>query len=190
MFYLIGLGNPGKEYETSRHNTGRMAVDYFKSHTSPARQQGGNLKSAKIIESSEFMNNSGKAVAKFIKTNLSRAKAGKTAEKLIVVYDDIDLPLGTMKISFNKGSGGHRGVESVIKAVKTREFTRIRIGIAPTTPGGKLKKPQGEKAVLDFILGNFKPKEMEILKQVFKKTSEAIQTIIEEGREKTMNEFN
>ncbi len=183
MFYLIGLGNPGKEYETSRHNTGRMAVDYFKSHTSPARQQGGNLKSAKIIESSEFMNNSGKAVAKFIKTK-------KSAEKLMVVYDDIDLPLGTMKISFNKGSGGHRGVESVIKAVKTREFIRIRIGISPTTPSGKLKKPEGEKKVLDFILGNFKPKEAEILKKIFKRVTEAIEVILEEGREIAMNQFN
>lgn len=174
MFFIIGLGNPGKEYSESRHNAGRMAVEHFKSKPHPK---------VTIIESSEFMNNSGKAVAKFVKSK-------KAAENLIVVYDDIDLPLGAMKISWNKGSGGHRGLESVIKAVKTKEFTRIRIGISPTTPSGKLKKPQGEKKVLDFILGKFSPKEKEILKKVFKKASDAISTIVLSGREKAMNEFN
>lgn len=129
------------------------------------------------------MNNSGKAVGQIIKSK-------KAAQNLIVIYDDIDLPLGTLKISYNKSSGGHRGLESVIKAVKTIEFTRIRIGIAPTTPSGKIRKPEGDKKVLDFILGKFTPKESEILKKIFKKSSDAIQTIIEEGREKAMNMFN
>lgn len=175
MFYLVGLGNPGNEYKESRHNTGRMAVDFFVKKKSN--------KKIKIIESAEFMNNSGKAVAKIIKTQ-------KSAKNLIVVYDDLDLALGTIKISYNKSSGGHRGVESIIKSIKTREFLRIRIGIAPTTPTGKLKKPQGEKAVLDFILGEFKPKETEIIQKTFKKVSEAIECIVEEGREKAMNVFN
>jgi PTH1 family peptidyl-tRNA hydrolase len=175
MFYIVGLGNPGEEYAESRHNTGKMAVNFFNQKTPN--------KKIKVIESNEFMNHSGKAVAKIVKTK-------KAAEKLIVVYDDIDLPLGSMKISYNKSSGGHRGLESIIKSLKTKEFTRVRIGIAPTTPGGKLKKPQGEKAVLDFILGKFKPTEMELLKKVFKKVAEAAQVIAEEGREKAMNQFN
>lgn len=129
------------------------------------------------------MNNSGRAVGKMIKSK-------KAAEKLIVVYDDIDLPVGSLKISYNKSSGGHRGLESIIKTLKTQEFIRIRIGIAPTTPSGKLKKPSGEQKVLDFILGKFKPTEMEVLKKVFKKATEAIQTLVEEGREKAMNQFN
>lgn len=173
MFYIIGLGNPGEEYKDSRHNAGRQAIANLKSQNS-------NLK---IIESPEFMNNSGKAVAKIIKSK-------KMAENLIVVYDDIDLGLGTIKISYDKGSGGHRGLESIIKAVKTREFTRIRIGISPTTPKGKVKKPEGEQKVLDFILGNFSTSQKEILKKVFKTVSEAIVTIVEEGREKAMNVFN
>lgn len=175
MFYLIGLGNPGEEYVDSRHNTGKMAVDFF-------NQKNPNKK-IKTIESGEFMNNSGRAVGKTIKSK-------KAAEKLIVVYDDIDLPVGSLKISYNKSSGGHRGLESIIKTLKTKEFIRIRIGIAPTTPSGKLKKPSGEQKVLDFILGKFKPTEMEVLKKVFKKVNEAIQTIVEEGREKAMNVFN
>lgn len=178
MFYIIGLGNPGEEYKESRHNTGKMAVAYFQ-----ARNSKSQIRNLKIIESEEFMNNSGKAVAKVIKTK-------KAAEKLVVVYDDIDLPIGTMKISYNKSSGGHRGVESIIKALKTKEFIRIRIGIAPTTPGGKLKKPDTEKKVLDFILGKFKPTETEILKKIFKKVSEAIPVIAEEGYERGMNRYN
>lgn len=129
------------------------------------------------------MNNSGRAIAKFIKTK-------KAAENLVVIYDDIDLPLGTMKISYNKSSGGHRGLESIIKALKTKEFTRIRIGISPATPKGKIKKPKGENKVLDFILGKFKPTELEILKKIFKRSSEALKTLILEGRERAMNEFN
>lgn len=178
MFYLIGLGNPGEEYAESRHNTGKMAVNHFQIRNSKSE-----IRNLKIIESGEFMNNSGRAVGKMVKTK-------KAAEKLIVVYDDIDLPVGSLKISYNKSSGGHRGLESIIKTLKTKEFLRIRIGIAPTTPSGKLKKPSGEQKVLDFILGKFKPTEMEVLKKVFKKATEAIQTIVEEGREKAMNQFN
>ena len=176
MFYLMGLGNPGEEYKESRHNTGRMAVDYLKSKIL-------NLKSIKVIESGEFMNNSGRAVAKVIKTK-------KQAENLIVAHDDIDLPLGALKISFNKGTGGHKGLDSVVKAVKTKEFVRVRIGIAPTTPSGKIKKPQGEDKVLDFILKSFKPAEITVLKKVFRRSSEAIETIVTSGHEMAMNKFN
>lgn len=175
MFYVVGLGNPGEEYKDSRHNTGRMATEFFDSKN--------ENKKVKVVVPDTFMNHSGKFVAKFIKTQ-------KAAQKLIVVYDDLDLALGAMKISYNKSSGGHRGVESIIKSLKTQEFIRIRIGIAPTTPSGKLKKPKGEKDVLDFILGEFKPKEIEILKKTLKKVSEAIVCIVEESREKAMNVYN
>ena len=87
------------------------------------------------------------------------------------MHDDIDLPLGTLKISYNKGTGGHRGLDSVVKAVKTKEFARIRIGISPATPKGKIKKPQGEKAVIDFILNKFKPAELETIKKSSKKSA-------------------
>jgi len=182
MFYIIGLGNPGEEYKNSRHNAGRMAVELFSRLF--AKEQ---PKKATIIESSEFMNHSGRAVAKYIKSK-------KMTQSLIVIYDDIDLTLGTIKISYNKNSGGHRGLESVIKTLKTKEFTRIRIGTSPSasaeTSAGKAKKPQGEKKVLDFILGKFKPSEQFVLKKVFKTVSQAIQTMMEDGREKAMNQFN
>ncbi|MEK7635053.1 MAG: aminoacyl-tRNA hydrolase [Patescibacteria group bacterium] len=184
MFYIIGLGNPGDEYVGTRHNTGRMAVDFFekKNEISP--------KKLSIIHSNEFMNNSGKAVSKIIKSK-------KAAENLIVVHDDIDLPIGTMKISFNKGTGGHRGLDSIVKVVKTKEFVRIRIGVSPSNSKGVVKKPNknltpkaGEKAIIDFILNKFKPAEMEIMKKNFKKISEAIQTLVSDGRDRAMNTFN
>ena len=175
MFYIIGLGNPGEEYKESRHNTGCMVVNFF--------AQNNENKKVRIIYSDTFMNHSGKAVAKAMVSK-------KSFDNLIVVYDDIDLALGTIKISYNKSSGGHRGLESIIKTIGTKEFTRIRIGISPITPKGKLKKPQGEKAVLDFILGNFKLSEKEVLKKVFKKVSEALKLIVEEGRERAMNTYN
>ena len=102
----------------------------------------------------------------------------------------MDLALGKFKISFNKSAGGHRGVASIIKALKTQEFARIRVGISPATPSGKLKKPAGEKKVIDFILGNFKPKEFVVLKKLSKKISEAVSLIESEGIQLAMNRFN
>lgn len=173
MHIVVGLGNPGADYENTRHNTGRLAVEFLREKVS----------GIKILVPETYMNKTGGAVAKVVKSQ-------KAASKLIVVYDDLDLPLGALKISFNRSSGGHRGVESIIKALKTEAFIRIRIGISPSTPTGKLKKPKGEAEVEKFILGEFKPKEMEVLKKVFKKVSEAVAVIVEDGHVRAMTEFN
>jgi PTH1 family peptidyl-tRNA hydrolase len=118
-----------------------------------------------------------------------KIKNPKQAEKLIVVHDDLDLPLGKIKISFNRSSGGHKGLESIIKAIKTEGFVRVRVGICPTTPTGKNKKPNSSK-ILDFIVGPFKSAETEILKKVFKQTSLALDFLLTEGKEKAMGEIN
>lgn len=192
---IVGLGNPGEEYEGTRHNTGRMAVNFFahaaglggwkEDKKANAHVASGLVKKIAVVlvAPDTFMNKSGSAVSKFVKTQ-------KAAERLIVVYDDLDLPLGSMKLSFDRGSGGHRGVESITKAVKTKKFTRVRIGITPTTAGGELRKPQGEKAVNTFILDTFKGNDATELKKVFKKAAEAIECIVLEGREIAMNRFN
>ena len=171
MFYIVGLGNPGERYDETRHNAGRAAVT------------GLECAGAKVFTPDTYMNKSGEAVKPFI-------KSAKQAEKLIVVHDDLDLPFGSFKISFNKSSGGHKGVESIIKAVKTEGFVRVRVGISPTTPSGKMKKPSGEKAVGDFILAPFKKDDSLVFKKVAKKVSEALEMIISEGREKAMGAFN
>ncbi len=171
----MGLGNPGEEYKNTRHNTGRILVGMIEDKIK-------NVK-VKFVTPDTFMNNSGKAVAPLVKSK-------KDLKDFVVIYDDIDLPLGKTKISFNRSSGGHNGLGSIIKALKSEEFLRIRIGISPETPGGKLRKPKGEKAVLNFLLGEFKKPELETLKKLSKKVAEAIETIFTEGKDKAMSLFN
>ena len=196
MSYLIvGLGNPGEKYENTRHNTGRMALEYFaKAHDfsdwkadkkNKATVSKGNVGKSLValVSPDTFMNKSGNAVASFV-------KSAKAAERLIVAYDDLDLPIGVMKLSFDRGSGGHRGLESIMRAVKTKKFTRIRIGISPATASGASRKPSGEKAVNDFILTKFKPSELAELKKIFKKAAEAIEAIVTDGPMIAMNRFN
>lgn len=190
-----GLGNPGEEYLNTRHNTGRMALEEFakrykfsewkedaKANARISRGTiGKNL--VALVNPDTFMNKSGSAVGKFV-------KSVKAAERLVVFYDDLDLPLGKMKLSFDRGSGGHKGIESITRALKTKKFVRIRIGVSPTAASGKLKKPQGEREVVKFILTRFKPQELDELKRVFKRAGDALERIVTEGREIAMNEFN
>ena len=192
--FIIGLGNPGEKYKNNRHNAGRLVLQFI------ADRQGIEWKENKKLHALEtnakfdkskavfilpegMMNNSGKSVASLIKSK-------KDLMGLVVLHDDLDLPLGSIKISFARGSGGHRGVESIMRALKTREFARVRLGISPATPSGKLKKPQGEKAVIDFILSNFKPAELTMLKKVSKTVEKALGTFAAQGRERAMNLFN
>lgn len=175
MKLVVGLGNPGSEYEKTRHNAGRIVVNQVAKKLEDTK--------IKFITPDTFMNNSGKEVIKFVKSK-------KDLKDLVVIYDDIDLPLGKIKISFNRSSGGHNGLASIIKHVKSQEFLRIRIGITPTTPTGKMKKPTGEKAVLNFLLGEFKKSELDEMKKISKKVSEAIEMFYSEGMDKTMSLFN
>lgn len=194
-YVIVGLGNPGEEYDSTRHNTGRMLVEAFaKSQDADgfsfdkkanAQITSGSIKKEKytLMLPDTFMNKSGNAVARFV-------KSAKAAEHLVVVHDDLDLPLGRFKLSFNRGSGGHRGVESIKRAVKTEAFVRLRVGISKDAGKGKVKKPVGEDAVGDFILGKFKPAEVLEFKKVSKKVSEALALLVAEGRDAAMQEFN
>lgn len=174
---IFGLGNPGIEYEHTRHNIGARVLGAL------TEQGNKNKNKVTLVRPTTFMNQSGETVVKIIKNK-------KTAANLIVIHDDLDLPLGKFKISFGRGAGGHRGVESIIKKLKTKDFIRLRVGIAPTTPSGKLKKPVGEKAVIDFILGKFKPPEELKLKKLILKLVEALETLLTDGLQPAMNRFN
>lgn len=175
MKLVVGLGNPGKEYELSRHNTGRIMVGLVQKKLEGIK--------IKFLTPDNFMNNSGRAVAPLVKSK-------KDLKDLVVIYDDMDLPIGKMKISFNRSSGGHNGLGSIIKSLKSEEFLRIRIGISPATPKGKTKKPKGEKDVLKFLLGEFKEKELTELKKLSKKVAQALETIFTEGKDKAMSVYN
>lgn len=215
MWVIAGLGNPSEEYKNTRHNVGRMIVSSFakeENDFSFEESKQMNAQIAKGVVGKEkvtfvlpeaYMNKSGNVLAQFVTSTkkarhdsspTASAKRGESlarrAEKLVVVYDDLDLPLGTIKLSFGRGSGGHKGVESIIRAVGTKDFVRIRIGISTTTPGGKLKKPRGEKKVLDFIMGTFSKKEEKTLKKIFAFSTGAILSIITDGLSVAMNKYN
>lgn len=196
MHLIVGLGNPGKEYESTRHNVGRILVTRFaeksgfpefqkdaKANSQVARGAVGSKKVTLILPDT-FMNKSGNAVARYV-------KSAKAAKELMVVHDDIDLPFGAVRISFGRGDGGHRGIASVMRGIKTKDFIRVRVGVSPKSAKGVAKKPSGEKKVLAFILGAFTPSEKkEILKNVSARVSEILETAVSSGYEIAMNRYN
>ena len=150
-YVIVGLGNPKEEYKETRHNVGEMAVSYLREAWDfPDWEMDGRLNSlvskGKLPKLGEvflvlpqmYMNNSGKTLKGIV---TSKKKA---AEELVVIHDELDVPFGTVKISFNKSAGGHRGVQNIVSQIKTEEFARIRIGISGETKKG-IKKPEGEK---------------------------------------------
>ncbi len=210
-FIIVGLGNPGQEYEGTRHNTGRdMLFALAKSigavgnagefkadkkvRALVAKGEVGKGKASEsvtLIAPETFMNKSGLSVGPLINGIGAATKPNlKKAEKLIVIYDDFNLPIGSIRVSFNRSSGGHNGLESIIKAVKTEAFIRVRVGVAPEKANGTAKVPHGEKEIEKFILSPFKPAEALELKKVSKLVIGAIETIILESREKAMSIYN
>ncbi|MEK7610724.1 MAG: aminoacyl-tRNA hydrolase [Patescibacteria group bacterium] len=176
-FMIVGLGNPGPEYKETRHNTGRLVLEHWRAAQSwpewkfsaqtKALESRGRIgdETVTLLLPEGMMNKSGQSL---------KALAGKkkSLAQTIVVYDDLDLPFGKIKISFNRSSGGHRGLESVIKAVKSQEFIRLRVGI------GLKKKPAD---VVKFILGRFTPAERVKLKKIIPAATQALEQIIERG---------
>jgi len=191
MILIVGLGNPGKKYQKTRHNLGFRVIDefhkkrdvYFFSNFKLEKKiqaviSEGKFNDEKIILANPqtFMNLSGKSV----KSSVNFYKI--TRPGLVVIHDDIDLPLGKLRISKGRGAAGHKGVESIIKELKTKNFVRFRIGIQPKF--GKPKNPE------KFVLQKFNKEEEKIVKEVIKKTAEAIEFSLKTSLEKAMNRFN
>jgi PTH1 family peptidyl-tRNA hydrolase len=187
QWIIAGLGNPDHEYAGTRHNTGRDILSAIvkkegagewkddkklKAHVIKGELFG---KKATLLLPETYMNNSGLSFKTLVTSK-------KQAEQLVVLQDELDLPLGRVKISFGASAGGHNGIASVQRAIKTKDFVRIRIGISPSTSSGKLKKPDTEK-IVPFVLGKFKPAEEEKLKKVRKLVHEALKDLLQEGRE-------
>lgn len=194
---IVGLGNPGKEYEKTRHNAGRRAVGLFAKRegfdglvfnkTANALISKGLIGAEQVtlVLPETFVNLSGKAVATFV-------KSPKAAKNLLVIHDDLDLPLGTIKMVFGRGSGGHKGVESIMRAVKTNNFARIRIGISaaglkrlksarPNASKGSVLGKKKQEVVIKHVIGTWKPGEEAALKKVLKKAAEAVRLFAAEG---------
>lgn len=195
MTVIVGLGNPGGEYKNSRHNVGREVAmkfakkenceDFVFQKKSNAQISKGMLENTtvKIILPETMMNLSGKAVLHFIHSK-------NAAKKLIVLHDDLDLPIGTIKMTFGHGSGGHKGVESIMTAIKTKDFTQIKIGISSATPKGKLRKPVGDEKVISHVLGKFSPKEQKSLSGAYTRTHDVLMAYVTDGIEKAMQIAN
>ncbi len=192
---IVGLGNPGAAYAKTRHNAGRMAVELvakqnnfdgflFKKSACALVTTGsiGGVKTMLVLPET-MMNLSGRSV-------LTLVKSRKAAEKLVIIRDDLDMPLGTIKMTFGHGSGGHKGVESVMRAIKTKNFVQIKIGVSSSTAKGKLKKPSGDGKVIKYIIGKFSPKEIPPLKKALKKAATVVNLFLDKGIEKAMQEAN
>ena len=189
---IVGLGNPEKEYENTRHNVGRIVLDTLREARGfsdwSADKYSKSLivkniiddREVVLVEPDNYMNNSGESVKYFVKSQ-------EDAENLIVVHDDIHLPFGEIKISYGKGTGGHNGIDSIIKHIGTKNFTRLRIGVAQKNIFGKIKKQRDQSR---FVLGKFTSREMEMVKEISKKAAQAIEMIVKEGREAAANKFN
>lgn len=180
-YLVVGLGNPGKEYQKTRHNAGWIVIDFAYPDLSWEQDSYAVADIAKnediiFVKPATFMNLSGESVGYLVK------KKNSTPDRCIVIYDDIDLPLGKLKISYDRGSGGHNGIKSIQDHLGTAEFIRIRIGISKVLESGELVKPN--------VLGKFEPEELEILEAVAKRVKLAIHTIIKDGKELAMTEFN
>lgn len=191
---IAGLGNPGQKYADTRHNAGRMVLEVLKKrHEFPQWEDRDEFKAlisrgiidddhVTLLEPNNYMNNSGIGVGRYVKDHEDSA--------LIVVHDDIDLPVGSFRISYNRGAGGHNGVLSIEKHIGTKKFVRLRIGIAPLTLLGTMRKPRGEKAVQQFVLKNFNMLDRKRLNPALETAADAIQSIIVNGRTKAMNKYN
>lgn len=194
-YVIVGLGNPGKEYEKTRHNAGRMAVELLAKQegfdefeykkTADALVSEGSIDGEKVVLvlPETFMNKSGKSVMAFI-------KSVKAAKNLLVIHDELDIPLGAMKMVFGRNSGGHKGVESVMRAIKTKDFARLRIGISGAAKKNQAKKPSGEEKVIKHVIGKFKPAEDAVVKKAMKKAASAARHFVTDGVQKATMEAN
>jgi len=185
MRLIVGLGNPGKKYENTRHNVGFKAIDRLSRDLDipVLKEKCGALIGEGMIGNSKvmlakpqmFMNLSGTSVASLIHWfKLDPAK-------MMLIYDDLDLDVGQLRIRSKGNSGGHKGVESVITALKTSELSRIRIGIG---------RPSVESEGIDYVLANIPGSEQEAVDSAIVKAAESASMIISDGIEEAMNRYN
>lgn len=179
---IVGLGNPGAEYAATRHNAGFLLLDTLAQRdrlTWKRERQWSALlskteRSDWLLKPLTFMNLSGdcvQPVAQFYKI---------PAERILVVYDDLALPLGKLRLRNSGSAGGHNGMRSIIGRLKTDQFPRLRIGIG--------QGPHG--TMVDHVLGRFQPEEETLLNEVLQRGSDAVECILREGMETAMNRFN
>ena len=186
MKLVVGLGNPGKEYEFTRHNIGCMVVDelarrhsavfrkmfWFPARRADCRMSGSEVR---LIKPTTYMNRSGQAVWGAMK------KWRVAPADTVVVYDDVDLALGGIRVRAKGSGGSHNGMKSVLDWLQTPDFPRVRVGIGP--------RPDGED-MIEFVLGPFTEAEHLKLEKIVERAADAVESIFSIGTERTMNAFN
>lgn len=189
MKLIVGLGNPGLGYAHNRHNVGFICLNHF------ARSQGIRLdrrqgkartgsgeiagNQAVLARPQTYMNRSGEAVTRLVKTfNVDPGD-------LLVIHDDLDLPLGKIRIRQNGGSGGHKGIDSIITGLNCQDFLRLRIGIGRPA----IDRPE-ESDIIAYVLGDFTAEERKVITRVIPITSEAILCLLTQGLTAAMNQYN
>ena len=187
MFLIVGLGNPGAEYERTRHNLGFMLIDKL------AAEAGATVKRkdcrsligsptlederVHLVKPQTFMNLSGEAVACLV----AKAEIEDVSKSLIVISDDLALPFGTIRLRERGSAGGHNGLKSIIGAIGTNEFLRLRIGIQPEHPISDAKA---------FVLDEFPKAQREEVEKILDKAAEAVHSVLRDGIKKAMSVFN
>jgi PTH1 family peptidyl-tRNA hydrolase len=166
MKLIVGLGNPGRSYAGNRHNTGFMCLNYFARHHAIKfdRKQGrartgqGEVASHKVVlaRPQTHMNQSGQSVALLVR------KFAVSLDNLLVIHDDLDLAPGRFRISFGAGSGGHKGINSIIDYLNSQEFVRLRVGIGHPRTANDVS----ESDIIAYVLGDFTPEEKNTMTQV------------------------
>ena len=182
---VVGLGNPGSTYDQTRHNLGFMLVDRLAQETnSQIRREEcralvgrGELEGeiVELVKPQTFMNLSGESLSCLLKKNV------RTVKKLIVVSDDLALPLGKIRLRMKGSAGGHNGLKSIIECLRTEEFVRLRIGIQPLHPLSDTKR---------FVLERFSKADFETVDKVLEQSADAVRAVIRDGAERAMATFN
>lgn len=185
MFLIVGLGNPGEKYERTRHNCGFFVIDELARRTgrevrTPECQSlttKANIGGAEtlLVKPQTFMNLSGVAVAALMK------KHDIKADSILIISDDVALPLGKLRIRREGSAGGQNGLKSVIKEIGTQSFARLRIGITPEHP---------IKNLSDFVLGDFTKSEREQLHDVIPMAADAVEVLLQNGIAEAMSKYN
>jgi peptidyl-tRNA hydrolase, PTH1 family len=182
---IVGLGNPGPRYSHTRHNAGFSVIaELGRRHSLSAASRGpaivgeGTILGQRVAlaQPTTMMNDSGRAVAQ-----LRKKHNIWNLEDLIVVYDELDLPLGTVRVRAQGSAGGHNGMKSIIQAVGGQDFARIRVGIG---------RPPGGRDPIEHVLSRFKPDEKPLMDEAISRAADAVESWIDVGIDETMNRFN
>ena len=185
MWIVVGLGNPGKQYSATRHNVGFTLIQRLadklnvrlkkRKYSAKAAQVELENNPVLLVKPWTYMNKSGRAVKKLLECT------GTRLNRMLVVYDDLDIPLGEIRIRKSGGPGTHNGMASIVQEIDSTEFPRIRIGIGPLPPGVD---------ATDFVLGDFLNEEKQVIYSCLALTEESVMHILANGIEKAMTKFN